>query len=146
MTCMKRHEKNWTNNSFPSFQSEWKKDRDWMKTMSNQFCWKRLWLSPMWSWNVLPSFVIWVTHLVQEMWGEATRARVRCAWAEFKEFSPILAAWGASYHIKGKIYRAHVQSVLTYGTETWMMKAENRQSLARTERMMVRWMCDVVEG
>ena len=28
---------------------------------------------------------------------EAARARVRCAWAEFKELSPILTARGASY-------------------------------------------------
>ena len=42
---------------------------------------------------------------------------------KFKELPPILAARGASYHIKGKIYSACVQSVLTYGIETWMMKA-----------------------
>ena len=58
---------------------------------------------------------------------EAARARVRCPWAKFKELSPILAARG----------------VLTYGTETWAMKAENLHSLERTERMMVRWMCGV---
>ena len=45
---------------------------------------------------------------------EAARARVRCAWAKFKELSPILTAQGASYHIKGKICKACVQSVLTY--------------------------------
>ena len=50
---------------------------------------------------------------------------------------------GASYHIKGKIYKACVQSALTYGTETWAMKIANLQSLERTERMMVRWMCGV---
>ena len=72
------------------------------------------------------------------------RARVRCAW-ELKELSPILTARGASYHMKGKIFRACVQSVLTYGTETWAMKAENLQSLGRAEHkiMMVRWMCGV---
>ena len=74
---------------------------------------------------------------------EAARARVRCAWAKFKELSPILTARGASYRIKGKIYKACVQSVLTYGTETWVMKKANLQSLERTERMMVRWMCGV---
>ena len=57
--------------------------------------------------------------------AEASRARVRCAWAKFKELSIILAARGASYHKMGKIYRTCVHSVLTYGTETWMMKAEN---------------------
>ena len=74
---------------------------------------------------------------------EAARARVRCAWAKFKELSPILTARGASYRIKGKIYKACVQSALTYGTETWAMKKANLQSLERTEQMMVRWMCGV---
>ena len=55
----------------------------------------------------------------------------------------ILTARGASYRIKGKIYKACVQSVLTYGTETWAMKEANLQSLERMERMMVRWMCGV---
>ena len=35
---------------------------------------------------------------------------------------------GASYCIKGKIYKACVQSSLTYGTETWAMKKANLQS------------------
>ena len=74
---------------------------------------------------------------------EAARAQVRCAWAKFKELSPILTARGASYRIKGKIYKACVQSVLTYGTETWAMKVANLQSLERTERIMARWMCGV---
>ena len=69
---------------------------------------------------------------------EAARARVRCAWAKFKELTPILTACGALYSIKGKIYRACGQRVLTYGSETWAMKAENLKSLDRTERMMVR--------
>ena len=68
----------------------------------------------------------------------AARARVRCAWAKFKELLPILTARGASHCIKGKISRACVQSMLTYGTETWAMKAENLHSLERAERVMVR--------
>ena len=68
---------------------------------------------------------------------------MRCAWAKFKELSPILMARGASHRMKGKIFRACVQSVLTYGTETWAMKAENLHSLERAEHMMVRWMCGV---
>ena len=54
--------------------------------------------------------------------GGSYRVRVKCAWAKFKELSdlsPIMTACGASYHMKRKIYRACVQSVLTYGTETW---------------------------
>ena len=63
--------------------------------------------------------------------------------AKFKELSPILTACGASHRMKGKIFRACIQSVLTYRTETWAMKAENLHSLERAERMMVRWMCGV---
>ena len=49
-----------------------------------------------------------------------------------KVLSLILTAWGASYRIKGKIYKACVQSALTYGTETWAMKKANVHSLERT--------------
>ena len=48
---------------------------------------------------------------------EAARARVRCAWAKFKELSPILTVRGASYRIKGRIYSACVQSVLINGDQ-----------------------------
>ena len=74
---------------------------------------------------------------------EAARARVRCAWAKFKELSLNWTACGAFYHMKGEIFRACVQSVSTYRTKIWTMKAENRQFLGKAERMMVRWMCGV---
>ena len=37
---------------------------------------------------------------------EVARARVRCAWAKFKELSPILTVHGVSYRIKRRIYSA----------------------------------------
>ena len=74
---------------------------------------------------------------------EAVRARVRCDWAKFKELSSTLTVCVASYHIKCKISRACVQSVLTYGSETWALKAEIVHSLERAERMMVR--CKVLQ-
>ena len=39
-------------------------------------------------------------------------ARVRCAWATFKELYPILTARGASDHIKGNMFRVCVQSAV----------------------------------
>ena len=54
-----------------------------------------------------------------------------------------LTSFLSPYHIKGKIFRACVQSVLTYGTETWAVKAKNLSSLERVEHMIVRWMCGV---
>jgi hypothetical protein len=74
---------------------------------------------------------------------EASRTRVRCAWSKFNELSSILTVRGASRRLKGKIYRACVQSVLIYGSETWPMKIADLNRLERTERMMVRWMCGV---
>ena len=72
---------------------------------------------------------------------EASRARVRCAWAKFRELAPVLTSRGASLKVKGKVYKACVQRVLVYGSETWPVKMEDMQRLVRTERMMVRWMC-----
>jgi hypothetical protein len=73
----------------------------------------------------------------------ASRTRVRCAWGKFRELSPILTSRGASLKIKGKIYKACVQRVMVYASETWPMRVEDRQRLERTEMMMVRWMCGV---
>src|SRR3989454_3745714 len=42
--------------------------------------------------------------------GDASRTRVRCAWGKFNELKPVLAEMGTS--LKGKIYKACVQSVL----------------------------------
>ena len=74
---------------------------------------------------------------------EAITARVRCAWAKFRELMPILTSRGASLKVKGKIYKACVQSVLIYGSETWPVRVEDLRRLERTERMMIRWMCGV---
>ena len=74
---------------------------------------------------------------------DAARTRVKCSWGKFRELAPILTSRGASLKVKGKIYRACVQSVMVYGSETWAMKVEDMQRLERTERMMIRWMCGV---
>ena len=46
--------------------------------------------------------------------GEASRARVRCAWAKFRELAPILTSRGASLRVKGRVYKTCAQSVLLY--------------------------------
>src|SRR6184192_3550534 len=55
----------------------------------------------------------------------------------------LLTVRGASLRVKGKIYRACVQRVLVYGSETWPMKVNDMQRLVRTENSMVRWMSGV---
>ena len=49
---------------------------------------------------------------------EAVRCRVRCAWGKFNAFMLILTMRGTSLKVKGKIYKACVQSVMMYGSET----------------------------
>ena len=66
---------------------------------------------------------------------------MRCACAKFNQLPtiPVGPGAGSSYRIKGKMYRACVQSALTYRTETWAMKVGNLHSLERTGHMMVRY-------
>ena len=68
---------------------------------------------------------------------ESSIARVRCAWGNFMDLKMLLAARGASLRVKGKMYRACVQRVLVYGSETWAMKKVDMQRLLRTENNMV---------
>src|SRR5206468_4493358 len=72
--------------------------------------------------------------------GSAAAMRVRSAWCKFNKLLQILTTKGVSLHMKGKIYKACVQRVMVYGSETWPVKVEDIQRLERTERMM-RWMC-----
>src|SRR2546425_1515899 len=74
---------------------------------------------------------------------EASRTRVRCAWGKFRDLRKLLAARGASLRVKEKIYRACVQRVLVYGSETWPMKVNDMQRFVRTENSMGRWMFGV---
>ena len=53
--------------------------------------------------------------------------------------------------MKGVVYKACVRSILTYGAETWAMKAGVFQRLRATERRMLRMLCqgilkDMVES
>ena len=68
---------------------------------------------------------------------EASRARVRCAWAKFRELAPILTSRGASLRMKGKIYKTCVRTVMVYGSETWAVRVEDMYRLERAERVMV---------
>ena len=73
---------------------------------------------------------------------EASTGRVRCAWGKFRKLAPILTSRGTSLKVKGKVYRAFVQCVMTYGSEAWPMRVEDMRRLERAE-MMIGWMCGV---
>jgi len=73
---------------------------------------------------------------------EASKARVRCAWAKFRELPPLMTARGASLKVKGKLYSLYAQCVMMYGSKIWAMKVEDMQRLQRAKKM-IRWMCGV---
>jgi len=73
----------------------------------------------------------------------SVRNRVSCAWGKFLELALILTKRGVSLKLKGKFYRACVQRVLLYSSETWAMKAEDVGRLERAENAMARWLCGV---
>src|SRR5580698_2501122 len=75
----------------------------------------------------------------------AVRNRVGCALDKFHELTPILTRRDVSLKLKGKFYRACVQSVLLNDSETCAMKVEDDVRLRRAERAMARWMCGVEE-
>ena len=54
---------------------------------------------------------------------QAVTARVRAVWMKVREFGGILCTRGASLRMKVVVYKACVHSMLTYGAETWAMKA-----------------------
>ena len=54
---------------------------------------------------------------------QAVATRVRAAWMKFRELGGILCTRGVSLRMKGAVYKGCVHSMLTYGAETWAMKA-----------------------
>ena len=70
---------------------------------------------------------------------------------KFRELGGILCMQGTSLRMKGVVYKVCVHSVLTYGAETWVMKAGVFQRLRATKRRMLRMICrmtlkDMVES
>ena len=46
---------------------------------------------------------------------------------------------GCFARVKGKVYRACVQSVVVYGSETWAMKVDDERNWRK--EMMIKWIC-----
>jgi hypothetical protein len=74
---------------------------------------------------------------------DAVRCRIRCAWGKFNQISSMLTKRGLSLKRKGCLYDLYVRGALVHGSETWPMKASDKQRMTRTERSMVRRMCGV---
>ena len=77
-------------------------------------------------------------------WCEtAVTARSRIGWMKFRECSEILKGRRFSLKMKGKIYKSCVRSAMLNGSEAWCLSEKEMAILRRTERAMIRAMCDV---
>ena len=60
---------------------------------------------------------------------------VNCFWSKFRDLLPLLGSRAGALSVKGSLYRACVQTVMLYGSETWPTKVA-------TEMSVIRWMCN----
>ncbi len=73
----------------------------------------------------------------------AVRARVGSAWKKFRGLLPILTARCLSYGTRGRVYSTCVRSAMLHASETWPLTEADLQRLRRSDRAMIRWMCNV---
>ena len=77
---------------------------------------------------------------------ESVTTRCRTAWSKFSELLPLLTCRSLTLRTRGNIFTTYVRSVLTYGSECWSLRKDERNRLLRNERAMVRWVCGVKPG
>ena len=73
----------------------------------------------------------------------AVTRRIGLGWKAFNSVSSMLCGKRHTWNIKGKIYRTRVKPVITYGSETWVVRSVEKSILRKAEKRMLRMMCDV---
>ena len=74
----------------------------------------------------------------------AVTAITRCWWAKFREYGELLYGWRFPLKLKGAAHRSYVRPAILHGSEAWRLKESEMEILRRTERSMVRAMCEVL--
>ena len=69
--------------------------------------------------------------------------RVRCAWSKFRELLPLLTSRSISLKRRGHLFSSCVRSVLLHAAECWATTKNDMDRIRRTDRTMIRWMCNV---
>ena len=80
--------------------------------------------------------------MVEQEESSVTR-RIGLRWKSFNSMSFMLCGERHTWNIKRQIYRTCVRPVMTYGSETWVVKSVEETILRRAEKRMRRMMCDV---
>lgn len=53
--------------------------------------------------------------------------RVQCIWGKFRNLHPCIKSEVVLSKVKGELFKACIQTVMSYGSETWPSKVEERQ-------------------
>ena len=75
--------------------------------------------------------------------SRAVTTRVRCAWGKFRQLLPLLVSKSISWHRKGQLFSACVRRVMLHASECWAPTKKDLDKINRTDRSMIRWMCNV---
>ena len=73
----------------------------------------------------------------------AVTRRFGLGWKLFNSVSSMLCGKRHTWNIKGQIYRTCVRPVMTYGSETWVVRSVEKSILRRAEKRMLKMMCGV---
>ena len=69
--------------------------------------------------------------------------RIGLGWKAFNSVSSTLCGKRHTWNIKGQIYKTCVRPVMTYGSETWVVRSVEKSILKKAEKRMHRMMCGV---
>ena len=70
-------------------------------------------------------------------------ARRRCGWVMFRECCELLYGRRFPLRRKGAVHRSYVKSAILYRSEAWCLEESEMGILRRTERSMMRAICEV---
>jgi len=73
----------------------------------------------------------------------AITTRVRCAWGKFRELLPLLTSKSISLHRRGHLFNMCVRKALLHAAECWPTTKNDMDRILRTDRSMMRWICNV---
>jgi len=62
---------------------------------------------------------------------------IQTGWNQFRQLVPLLTNNDISLIVKGRLYSSCVQSIMSYGSETWPIRNQNEVALQRAEMRML---------
>ena len=68
--------------------------------------------------------------------------RIKCAWGKFRELMPLLTSRALSFRRRGHLFSTCVRRTLLHGAECWPTTIKDMDRLRRTDRAMIRWICN----